>query len=105
MNQPLYNPEYEKARNALIPLAEASATQRVKAFGEKWDLRHGADGKMVKWDYWTQFFHEEMNKLWEESDEIEIIDARRHERRHRLPGDFEQYPSDEQKEYFKRGGR
>ena len=68
MNHPLYNPKYEKARDALIPLAEAAATLRVKDFGEKWDLRCGADDKMVKWDYWTQFFHEEMNKLWEAND-------------------------------------
>lgn len=55
---------HEDKINAFIPLAEEIANQRVKALKKVSEKRpHGADGGKFTWDYFTQFFHEEMNRL------------------------------------------
>jgi hypothetical protein len=59
--------QYVSERNSLIPLAEDRAKQRLKEFGKAWDCRKGVDGKNFRFDYETQFFHEEMEKLWAET--------------------------------------
>jgi hypothetical protein len=59
--------EYAAFRNSLIPEAEERAKQRLKVFGKAWNWRKGAEDKRFRWDYLTQFFHEEMNRLWAET--------------------------------------
>jgi len=55
---------YSKWRNKLIPTAEARANARVmrlRAGDHK--LVKGKDGVPFRWDFFTQFFHEEMRNL------------------------------------------
>ena len=58
--------KYRDKIDALVPFAEAEALKRVKEFGKKTEERIGIDGKPFKWDYFTQFFHEEMNRMCRE---------------------------------------
>jgi len=58
--------KYRDKIDALVPFAEAEALKRVKEFGKKTEERIGKDGKPFKWDYFTQFFHEEMNRMCRE---------------------------------------
>jgi hypothetical protein len=53
--------EYEKAINDLIPIASFRANALVKKLGKSVDERSGVDGKPFNHDYWTEFFHREMN--------------------------------------------
>jgi hypothetical protein len=52
--------EYEKDIKALIPLACKEAQER--SWGMKNVLRPGKDGDF-KWDFWTEYYHEAMNRL------------------------------------------
>jgi len=54
---------YSESIDALIPEAEKIANERVREIGKKWDPRKGPDGKIFRYDYFTRFFHEEMNRL------------------------------------------
>jgi hypothetical protein len=67
--------QYVSERDSLIPLAEDRAKQRLKEFGKAWDYRKGVDGKNFRFDYETQFFHEEMEKLWAETIKNIILTA------------------------------
>ena len=58
--------KYRDKVDALVPFAERAALKRVKEFGKKTEERIGKDGKLFKWCFFTQFFHEEMNKLCKE---------------------------------------
>ena len=55
--------KYRDKIDALVPFAEAEALKRVKEYGRKTEERVGVDGKLFKWDFFTEFFHEEINKL------------------------------------------
>ncbi len=61
--KPYHDPVYEAAIDALIPKAEKIAKQRAEEIGKEWDLRIGIDGKKFRWNYQSQFFAEEMNRL------------------------------------------
>ena len=54
---------YEAARNKLIPEAEAVANRRVREQGATHKEVKGKDGVIFKWSFFSQFFHEEMNRL------------------------------------------
>lgn len=58
---------YEQQINALIPEASKLADVRTKALPYKTEWRTGLGSILYNWDYWTQFFHEEMNKLAREA--------------------------------------
>ena len=60
--KPILN-DYEKSVNALIPEAVKKADAKVKKWGEATESRMGVDGAKCTWSFWTQFFHEEMNRL------------------------------------------
>lgn len=47
----------------LIPLASKTAGRRVKELGKESEVREGAGIVPVNWDFWTEFFHEEMLRL------------------------------------------
>jgi hypothetical protein len=49
--------------NSLIPKAERKARARVKILGIKSEKRAGKGGGLFNWDFFTQFFHEEMDRL------------------------------------------
>jgi len=55
--------KYRDKIDALVPFAEAEAQKRVKKLGKEIEERIGKDGKPFKWCFFTQFFHEEINKL------------------------------------------
>ena len=55
--------KYRDKIDALVPFAEAEAQKRVREFGKKTEERIGKDGKLLKWCFFTQFFHEEMNRM------------------------------------------
>lgn len=59
--------DYISARDALIPEAEKIAKQRVQEIGKDSDWRTGVEGKKFKWDYFSEEFHKEMNRLWAET--------------------------------------
>ena len=56
---------YIRKVDELIPLAEKAANDRIKG-RKKMAVVAGVDGMPYKWDYWTQYFHEEMNRLADE---------------------------------------
>lgn len=54
---------YESAINELIPLASHYATVRCKQVKATTAIRPGVDGKPYNYDYWTEYYHMEMNRL------------------------------------------
>ena len=60
--------KYRDKIDALVPFAEAEALKRVKEFGKKTEERIGVSGKPYKWDFLTQFFHEEMDRMCREKE-------------------------------------
>lgn len=46
-----------------MAIAEAEANRRVTEHGSAFKLVEGHDGEPFKWSFFTQFFHEEMNRL------------------------------------------
>jgi hypothetical protein len=54
--------EHEKKINELIPLAEKFATEKVNETGIESEERMGRGGVMI-WNFWTEYFHAEMNRL------------------------------------------
>jgi hypothetical protein len=61
-----YDADYDKARTALSFLAQRRATERVKATGVRSKSILDVDGKPGTHDYWTQYYHEEIEKLCKE---------------------------------------
>ena len=55
--------KYEKAIDALIPIAEKEAVEKVEAIGMLSEPRLGAEGKTYNHCFKTQFFHESMTRL------------------------------------------
>jgi|GEM_PF-6187126 len=55
--------KYNAARVKLMAIAEAEANRRVTEHGSAFKLVEGHDGEPFKWSFFTQFFHEEMNRL------------------------------------------
>ena len=49
--------------NNLIPLASHYATVRCKQVGARIVEKPGVDGKPYNYDYWSEYFHKEMNRL------------------------------------------
>jgi len=63
---PLSRQRYEQSINRLIPEAEQAALDRVKALGKTFELRPAvrSGGKETyHHDFFSEFFHEEMNRL------------------------------------------
>lgn len=62
---PLCRKRYEDCINRLIPAAEQAALARVKAVGETSETRMSPKGKNEQYlhDFFSEFFHEEMNRL------------------------------------------
>lgn len=63
---PLCRKKYEDCINLLIPEAEQIALARVKALGKTFELRPAARPKgneTFQHDFFSEFFHEEMNRL------------------------------------------
>ena len=58
--------KYRDKIDALVPFAEAEAQKRVKEYGKEVEERIGKDGKPFNWDFFTQFFHEEINRMCRE---------------------------------------
>ncbi len=52
---------YEKMVNLLIPEATAKANKRVRKQGKAFEQRPGVDGQPVKYCFFSEFFHREMN--------------------------------------------
>ena len=59
---------YKDKVDALVPFAEAEALKRVKELGKETEERIGVSGKPYKWDFLTQFFHEEMDRMCREKE-------------------------------------
>lgn len=57
------NPEHIKKINALIPLAEKEARQKLKTKQNKTESRIGAYGKLYDHYFYSEFFHNAMNRL------------------------------------------
>jgi hypothetical protein len=63
------DPVYVAAVNGLIPLACKKATARVKKLGRFSEprvgacLKGGANPEPYQHDFWSEFFHQEMNQL------------------------------------------
>lgn len=53
---------YTSAIDRLIPGASREATIRVRETGKKSEIRTGVDGNPVVHDFWSQYFHEAMNR-------------------------------------------
>jgi len=58
---------YEKDVNFFIPIAEAKAKKQAKRKVQKFVLLPGADGRLYKHDFFTEFFHKELNRLCKEA--------------------------------------
>ena len=52
--------------DALIDFATLTAEKRVKKLGKETKTVKGVNGVDIEWDYFTEFFHEEMDKLCRE---------------------------------------
>ena len=59
---------YKDKVDALVDFAEKAAQERVKKLGRETEERIGKDGKLFKWCFFTQFFHEEMNRMCREKE-------------------------------------
>jgi len=60
--------KYRDKVDALVPFAERAALKRVKKLGKETEERIGVSGKPYIWDFLTQFFHEEMNRMCREKE-------------------------------------
>ena len=60
--------KYKDKVDALVDFAEKAAQERVKKLGRETEERIGVSGKPYKWDFLTQFFHEEMNRMCREKE-------------------------------------
>jgi hypothetical protein len=49
--------------NALIPKADAEARRKVLRTGRVNEKRVGVDGISCSWDFFTEYFHEAMNRM------------------------------------------
>lgn len=49
--------------NSLIPRAEKMARKKVDRTGKGYESRIGVDGREYRHCFWSQYFHEAMNKL------------------------------------------
>ena len=59
---------YKDKVDALVDFAEKAAQKRVKKLGKETEERIGKDGKPFNWDFFTEFFHEEMNMMYREKE-------------------------------------
>jgi hypothetical protein len=59
--------DYQKSINALIPLAEKEANKRVSELGRKTEERIGVGNQIFNWDFFTEYFHEAMNRMAKEA--------------------------------------
>ena len=59
---------YKDKVDALVDFAEKAAQERVKKLGKKTEERIGKDGKPFNWDFFTEFFHEEMDRMCREKE-------------------------------------
>lgn len=59
------NTAYENARNKLIPVAVAAAKIRLSRMPKRSEPRPGIDGEPYDHCFFTEYFHEEMEKLAE----------------------------------------
>jgi len=59
---------YKDKVDALVDFAEKAAQKRVKKLGKETEERIGKDGKPFNWDFFTEFFHEEMNMMCREKE-------------------------------------
>lgn len=58
---------HKKQINALIPIASKRAKKRVRELrGITEVLVIGIGGNIYPWDFFTEYFHEEMNKMAKE---------------------------------------
>ena len=55
--------KYQDDINALISFAEKEATNKVTALGKKNETRIGKGGQKFKWDFWSEYFHDAMNRM------------------------------------------
>lgn len=53
---------YTTAIDRLIPGASREATVRVRELPSRYETRIGVDGEPVQHDFWTEYFHEAMNR-------------------------------------------
>ena len=58
--------KYKDKVDALVDFAEKAAQERVKKLGKETEERIGKDGKPFNWDFFTEFFHEEMDRMCKE---------------------------------------
>jgi hypothetical protein len=49
--------------NELILIAEKEAKAKVASLGKAFEIRPGKDKKPWKYDFFTQFFHEAMDRM------------------------------------------
>ena len=60
--------KYKDTVDALVDFAEKAAQERVKKLGKETEERIGKDGKPFNWDFFTEFFHEEMDRMCREKE-------------------------------------
>jgi len=54
---------YSEKIDDLIPEANKIALAQEKKHGKTYKTAMGVDGRPMKWHYYTQYFHEAMNKM------------------------------------------
>ena len=54
---------HEGLINALIPRAEQEATTKAANMPEQYETRTGAEGKPMNWHFWTEYYHQAMNRM------------------------------------------
>jgi hypothetical protein len=59
--------KYEQDINSLIPIAEKEAKAKAKEFGKLNELKPGVDGRTYFHCFFSEFFHQAMNRLAFES--------------------------------------
>jgi len=62
-----YDHDYESAVNRLIRLAEKNTKVRLRKYPRETEERKTLAGLPWYWSFWTEIFHEEMNRLTRES--------------------------------------
>lgn len=55
--------EHIKSIDALIPMAIEEANRQVAILGKETETRPGVDGVPFNWDFWTEFYHADMNRM------------------------------------------
>ena len=53
---------HEKLINDQIPRAEKEATEKAEKLPE-YEVRKGVDGKKMNWHFWTEYYHQAMNRM------------------------------------------